>query len=105
MIMKKQLLFLVMMMLPLVASAEAVEINGIYYNLSTKGNAAEVTSNPNKYTGGIVIPEAIVYQEVSYSVTSIGRDAFRSCSGLTSITIPNSVTSKKHNFGVFNILA
>ena len=91
--MKKQLLLLVMMLLPLIASADAVEIDGIYYNLITKGNVAEVTQNPNKYTGSITIPESVQYNNVDYSVTSIGDFAFDGCSGLTSVTIPNSVTS------------
>ena len=90
MIMKKQLLLLVMIFLQLVANA-AVEIDGIYYYLYSNG--AEVTSNPNNYTGNIVIPETFNYNDVTYSVTSIGDGAFMNCSGLTSITIPNSVTS------------
>ena len=91
--MKKQLLLLAMILLPLVASADAVEINGIYYNLISKAKQAEVTSNPNKYTGSVVIPEKVTYESVEYSVTSLGEAAFKWCSGLTSITIPNSVTS------------
>ena len=91
--MKKQLLLFAMILLPLVASAETVEINGIYYNLVSKIQEAEVTSNPNKYTGSVVIPEKVTYESVEYSVTSIGWGAFSGCSGLTSITIPNSVTS------------
>ena len=91
--MKKQLLLFVMMLLPMVAIADAVEIDGIYYNLITKAKAAEVTSSPNKYQGSIVIPETVNYNNVTYSVTSIGYQAFQYCSGLTSITIPNSVTS------------
>ena len=91
--MKKQLLLLAMILLPLVASAETVEINGIYYNLVSKIQEAEVTSNPNKYTGSVVIPEKVTYESVEYSVTSIGNYAFYYCSGLTSLTIPNSVTS------------
>ena len=39
------------------------------------------------------IPASVTYNSVSYSVTSIGESAFESCTGLTSITIPNSVTS------------
>ena len=89
----KQLLSLVLMVLPLVASADAVEIDGIYYNLITKGNIAEVTSNPNKYTGSIVIPETVNHNNVIYSVMRIGSYAFSDCSGLTSVTIPDSVTS------------
>ena len=91
MTMKKQLLLLVMMLLPLVASADAVEIDGIYYNLFTESNVAEVTSNPNKYMGSIVIPASVNYNNVTYSVTSIGESAFSECFGLTSVTIGNNV--------------
>ena len=90
--MKKQLLLLVMILLPMVASADAVEIDGIYYNLVSKTKNAEVTKNPNKYTGTVVIPESVTYENVNYSVTSIGEHAFQQCFALTSATIPNSVT-------------
>ena len=76
-----------------VLSDDAVEINGIYYNLVPKAKQAEVTSNPNKYTGKVVIPASVIYGGEEYNITSIGEYAFSECSGLTSVTIPNSVTS------------
>ena len=95
--MKQLLLSILMMLLPLLANAESVEINGIYYNLSTNTNTAEVTYAPDDadyyYSGDIVIPETVNYEGISYSVTSIGDWAFYGCYELTSITIPNSVTS------------
>ena len=91
--MKKQLLLFAMILLPLVASADPVEIDGIYYNLVSKTKIAEVTSNPQKYTGSITIPESVNYENVVYSVKEIGESAFSYCSGLTSVTIPNNVTS------------
>ena len=91
--MKKQLLLFAMLLLPLVASANPVEIDGINYYLTSKIQKAEVIKNPNEYTGNVVIPEKVTYESVEYSVTSIGSGAFGGCSGLTSITIPNSVTS------------
>ena len=90
--MKKQLLSLVMMLLPMVSMADAVEIDGIYYNLNSEDKVAEVTSNPNKYIGYVNIPESVTYEGVKYNVTAIGNSAFYNCKKLDSITIPNGVT-------------
>ncbi len=89
--MKRTLLF-ILAFLPMLASADPVEIGGICYNLDSEAKTAEVTSRPNQYKGDVAIPESVTYDVVVYSVTSIGDGAFRWCSGLTSVTIPNSVT-------------
>jgi len=89
--MKRTLLF-ILAFLPMLASADAIEIDGIYYNLDREAKTAEVTSRPNQYESDVAIPESVTYNVVVYSVTSIGDGAFRWCSGLTSVTIPNSVT-------------
>jgi uncharacterized protein YjdB len=82
------------MFMPILASADdTVEINGIYYNLFSKGNVAEVTANPDKYSGDVVIPKKVKYEGVSYTVRSIGEMAFKQCYDLTSVTIPVGVTS------------
>ena len=73
------------------ASADVVEVDGIYYDISE--TTATVTYGKKEYSGDIVIPESITYENSKYSVTSIGDWAFSYCSGLTSVTIPNSVTS------------
>ena len=72
----------------------------IYYNFINNNTELAVTYKgilpyfyPNEYTGNVVIPESVTYNEKTYSVTSIEWGAFKDCSGLTSITIPNSVTS------------
>ena len=90
--MKKFIFAILLMVLPILAKADAVEINGIYYNLINKGKVAEVTSNPEKYSGAIIIPSTLIFNGVVYDVASIGENAFYDCSGLTSVEIPNSVT-------------
>ncbi len=94
------LLFVASCLFSVNAFAEGVEIDGIYYNLVTKIKQAEVTKNPNKYSGTVNIPETVSYNGVNCSVTSIGSYAFSECSRLTSVTIGNSVTSIEE--GAFN---
>ncbi len=88
--MRRTLLF-ILAFLPMLASADPVEIGGICYNLVEGTKEAEVTVNFNIYRGDITIPESVEYEGITYSVTSIGADAFYYCTGLKSVTIPNSV--------------
>ena len=68
-------------------------IEGIKYLLEEETLTAEVIKNQNGYRGNIIIPETIVFNEVTYRVTSVGKQAFFNCFSLTSVVIPNSVTS------------
>ena len=66
-------------------------INGINYRLNDWTKTAEVIKKEGFYEGNIIIPETVVFNELTYRVTSIGKEAFAFCDPLTSITIPDSV--------------
>ena len=97
----KHLFTALLLLYAMVVSAHDFEVDGIYYNiLSEEEKTVEVTyggdysnSYSNEYTGSVVIPESVTYNGATYSVTSIGKEAFSGCIWLRSITIPNSVTS------------
>ncbi len=92
--------------------AQEVTVDGIKYELNKKvyiavgsvnaqeidapGEAMVVSGN---YSGDIVIPETITYNENVYTVTSIGNNAFFN-TGLTSLSIPATVEA----FGVKGIM-
>jgi len=66
----------------------------ICYNYVAKGKIAEVINNPDKkYYGKVEIPSKVIHDGIEYTVTKINDNTFKGCSGLTSVTIPNSVTS------------
>ena len=72
----------------------SVQIEGLYYTLNAVDQTASVVASPKKdYVGEIVIPESVIYKEKEYSVTSIGKNAFRSNAGVTKVVIPASVDS------------
>ena len=82
------------------ASAHDFEVNGIYYSINSDGTSVDVTykgssyySYDNEYSGAVTIPASVTYSGKTYSVSSIGDNAFAGCSGLTSVSIGNFVTS------------
>ena len=91
--MRRFYLSAISLLLSLVIHAVTVEIDGIAYNINLKTGLTEVTSNAaHPYSGGIVIPETIVYGETEYTVTGIGAQAFFE-KNITSVTFPKSITS------------
>ena len=69
-----------------------IEIDGICYKFDRRGSTASV-SDYKEGESDIIIPASITYNNKEYLVISIGSSSFYGCSGLTSITIPSSVTS------------
>ena len=74
------------------------EVDGICYNiLSETDRTVEVTnsgSSQNKYEGDIVIPSSVISNETTtYTVTTIGENAFNGCKSLVSVTFPESLTA------------
>ena len=89
----KQLFTVLLLLCATVATAQGFEVDGINYRITDEtAKSVEVASNTN-YSGDVIIPSTVNYNDVTYSVTSIEANAFKSCTGLTSITISNSVTS------------
>ena len=66
-------------------------VDGVRYTL--KDGQVTLVALPINISGDIVIPESITYNGNAYSVMNIGYRAFYGYSGVTSITIPDSVTS------------
>ena len=113
----KQLLFTLLALLvnitPLAAWNNGININGIHYYLEEAEAEAFVTYQEcdlvwipdvdlmdgvyeeqyySNYSGDVVIPEYVTYGGMTYRVAGISDHAFDSCSNLTSVTIPKSVT-------------
>ena len=120
--MKKLFSFILMALLPVVASAYTPvdditiagydeKIDGIYYKFMSEDEAwvsyelyryvsyynqnyeySETTEYLSDYSGDIVIPENVTCNDKTYRVTGINDYTFYNHKGITSVTIPSSVT-------------
>ena len=88
-------LLLLAIMLPLTAMAYDFVVGGVYYKTDLWDDYAYVTDQGEDgahYTGLVTIPESVTNDDTTYPVTKIGAYAFAESTGLTGVSIPNSVT-------------
>ena len=69
-----------------------IVVNCVEYTLNAD-ETATVSGRTDDLPEGVVIPGTVTSNNVIYTVTDIGQNAFSWCDSLTSITIPASVTS------------
>lgn len=105
--MKKQLLYGMMLLLPVAAWAydfSAVhEGQTLYFDYSWGDEVTVVNQTGSQSTGkesytdypsgAVVIPDEVEYEANTYRVTAIGKHAFRNCVEVTSVVIGNNVQS------------
>ena len=68
-------------------------IDGIVYDITSEEEQTVQVGDNKGFSGDAVIPESVQHGGKLYAVTTISNEAFSDCSGLTSVTIPASVTS------------
>lgn len=101
--MKKLIISLLLTLGIIGAKAEVVNVDDLYYDLNEENLTAFVTynfSDPDEndrfnYTqlpSAIVIPSTIEINSKTYTVTSIGLEAFTTCEQLESVSLPSSLT-------------
>ncbi len=102
------LLILLISMVGVRIFAYNCKIDGICYNVNTSSHTATVTYSGypynNDYTGhyntsisgkDIVIPSTIIYNNVEYTVTAVGDNAFYDCEStvlMSSVTLSSTIT-------------
>ena len=97
-IIHKLVLFIAAICTTFSVSAYDFEVDGIYYN-KISDTSVEVTHDGSYnntgvgYNGVVIIPGIIEINGITYSVRGIGIRAFSNCPALTSVTIPDGVTS------------
>ena len=76
----------------LAATGDTFTVENITYEV-TGDNTVSVTKKGDGtlYSGGITIPSTVSYENTTYNVTAIGKDAFRSCKDLGAVIVPSSV--------------
>ncbi|SNB37359.1 leucine-rich repeat protein [Flavobacterium psychrophilum] len=88
----RKLLFVIL--IPFLGIAQNFTANGINYTVTSSVAPFTVSVSDNtRFSGVAVIPETVAYNSENYAVTAITASAFKSCSGLTSVTIGNFITS------------
>ena len=91
------MMFAVMPVSAFAADTLSFTVDDIQYTVDENDSTAVAVTGATGYSDktnkkDLVLPEKVVYNDVTYTVTSIGKGAFSQKQGLNSIVIPNTVT-------------
>lgn len=98
----KQLLFLLAFAGSLTLSAQTFDVGDIRYKVVDADLATvSVEKKTPSYTGAVVIPSKVTYEDAEYTVVSLTQSAtasttdgaFANCTGLTSVALPETLTA------------
>ena len=98
--MKKLSFFVLFVLFVLIAQAQDVQIDGVYYDLYPNELSAAVVNDGNRMDDNgsgyelteLVIPETITHEGVTYTVKYISDYAFNNTRALRSIVLSDSIT-------------
>ena len=86
--MRKLFLFIASVLMSVSVMAANFSVGGLYYSTLTTNTVQVVAPTTGNYTGAITIPETVIYNATTYRVTAIGDDAFKGANQVTSVTLP-----------------
>lgn len=92
--MKKITLLLALLCAIATASAETFTVGNLcYYKMGANVEVTYGENYPATLNGVLDIPSQVTYNGVTYPVIAIDCNAFNSCTGLTSVNLPESITA------------
>ncbi len=95
----RQLTVVALSLVCLAGYAHDFEVDGIYYNNTAYGEVGVTYRGSdngeyvNEYTGKVVIPSTVTYNDKTLKVTSVCSEAFMGCTELTDVVFPAELVS------------
>lgn len=94
---KKHLLLATMLGIGFSSYAYDFSVGSLNYNIiSPEALTVETTEN-NSASGNVVIPETVTFNGATYTVVQIATQAFNNATGMTSVSIPSTITTIGNN--------
>ena len=92
---KRAFLLVLLALSVMTGMAQTFTVNDLNYQVNPDGVSVTLTGHVDGYnaTGALNIPASINYEGNDYAVTTVGNTAFMYCFYLTSLTLPNSLTT------------
>lgn len=94
--MKKLFFLTISLLLAIAVQATEFTVDNLKCYVNEDGTTVAVGttwSSSNLFTGDIVLPSTVTYENKTYLVTSVSSNAFYGCENITSVTIPSSIRS------------